>query len=79
MEGVNLEKGLHEIRYKLASLPIQPGAYIWRVGLYDSGNRVDDWECLPQMHVVTVPFTQTRDDIAGVLNIASECDFKAIE
>jgi lipopolysaccharide transport system ATP-binding protein len=77
MEGVKIEKGMHEIRYTLASLPIQPGAYIWRIGIYDSGNRVDDWECLPQLQVVTVPFTQTRDDIAGFLNIPSKFDVKS--
>jgi len=79
MEGVIIEAGMHELRYTLSSLPLQPGAYIWRIGIYDSTERVDDWECLPQMQVVTTPFAQTRDDIAGVLNIPSEFDVKLIE
>ncbi len=79
MEGVVFEKGMHEIRYTLASLPLQPGAYIWRIGIYDSSERVDDWECMPQMQVVTVPFTPTRDDVAGVLNIPSGVELKRIE
>jgi ABC-type glutathione transport system ATPase component len=79
MEGVIFEKGMHEIRYTLASLPLQPGPYVWRVGIYDSSERVDDWECMPQMQVVTVPFTPTRDDVAGVLNIPSQVELKRIE
>jgi lipopolysaccharide transport system ATP-binding protein len=74
MEGLNLKPGLHEIRYTLASLPLRPGAYTWRVGVYDSGVRVDDWDGLPQMQVVTIPFAQTRDDIAGFLNVPSELE-----
>jgi lipopolysaccharide transport system ATP-binding protein len=79
MEGMTIETGMHEIRYTLSSLPIQPGAYVWRIGLYDSGDRIDDWECLPQLQVVTVPFAQTRDEIAGFLNIPSEFDVRTIE
>ena len=79
MDGLTIGRGVHEIRYTLSSLPLQPGVYTWRVGIYDSGERVDDWECFPQMQVVTVPFTQTRDDVAGILNIPSEFEVKRIE
>lgn len=78
MEGVVFEPGMHELSYSLAGLPLQPGAYIWRIGIYDTGERVDDWECLPQMQVVTIPFAQTRDDVAGVLNVRSEFGVKVI-
>lgn len=74
MEGLSLEPGLYELRYTLETLPLWPGVYSWRMGIYDSGERVDDWECLPHMQVVTTPFTQTRDDIAGVLNIPSSLE-----
>lgn len=79
MEGMTLEPGLYEVRYTLASLPLWPGVYSWRVGLYDSGERVDDWECLPPMQVLTVPFAQTRDDIAGFLNVPSKLEIVASE
>jgi lipopolysaccharide transport system ATP-binding protein len=79
MEGMTLEPGLHEVRYTLSSLPLWPGVYSWRVGLYDSGERVDDWECLPQMQVVTVPFAQTRDEIAGFLNVPSKLEIVGSE
>jgi homopolymeric O-antigen transport system ATP-binding protein len=79
MEGFTIGCGVHAIRYTLSSLPIQPGAYAWRIVLYDSGERIDDWECLPPLQVVTVPLVETRDHISGVLNIPSGFDVKRIE
>ena len=78
-EGATLAPGLYEVRYTIASLPLWPGVYSWRIGLYDSGERVDDWECLPQMQVLTLPLAQTRDDIAGFLNVPSELEIVASE
>lgn len=72
IDGVNLEKGLYEFTYTLPSLPLRPGVYSWRAAIYDAGEPVDDWECAPQMHVVTVPVTHYRDEYAGFLNIPSK-------
>jgi lipopolysaccharide transport system ATP-binding protein len=78
-EGFSIGRGVHELRYTLSSLPILPGVYTWRVGIYDSGERIDDWECIPQMQVTTVPLNQTRDEIAGILNIPSDMRVRQIE
>ena len=43
--------------------------------LSDAGVRIDDWECVPQMQVVTRPVTHYRDDAAGFLNILSKLTF----
>ena len=74
VEGVTLEPGLHEFCYTLPSLPLKPGAYSWRVNLDDAGVLIDDWECVPQMLVVTVPTTHFRDEAAGFLNIPSKLE-----
>ncbi|HKM65910.1 MAG TPA: ABC transporter ATP-binding protein [Candidatus Acidoferrum sp.] len=74
LDGVTLEPGLHEFCYTLPMLPLRPGVYSWRVALYDAGVRIDDWECVPQMHVVTVPITHYRDESAGFLNIPSKLE-----
>ena len=74
LEGLFLEPGLYEFRYTLPSLPLRPGVYTWRIGIYDSNERVDDWECHPRMQVATPPQTQTRDEIAGCLNIPATLD-----
>jgi ABC-type polysaccharide/polyol phosphate transport system ATPase subunit len=74
VDGVTLDPGHHEFRYTLPSLPLRPGVYSWRVELYDAGVRIDDWECVPNMHVVTVPITHFRDEAAGFLNIPSKLE-----
>jgi len=71
-DGVSLEPGLHEFVYTLPTLPLRPGAYSWRVALYESAERIDDWECVPQMQVATIPVTHYRDEAAGILNIPSK-------
>jgi lipopolysaccharide transport system ATP-binding protein len=74
LDGVTLEPGLHEFRYTLPTLPLRPGVYSWRVALYDAGVRIDDWECVPNMQVATIPITHYRDESAGFLNIPSKLD-----
>lgn len=74
VDGVTLQPGLHEFRYTLPTLPLRPGVYSWRVAVYDAGVRVDDWECVPNMHVVTIPITHYRDESAGFLNIPSKLE-----
>lgn len=74
LDGVTLDPGLHEFCYTLPALPLRPGVYAWRVAIYDAGVRIDDWECVPQMHVVTVPVTHYRDESAGFLNIPSKLE-----
>jgi ABC-type polysaccharide/polyol phosphate transport system ATPase subunit len=74
VEGVTLEPGLHEFCYTLPTLPLRPGVYSWRVAIYDAGVRIDDWECVPPMHVVTVPITHYLDESAGFLNIPSKLE-----
>jgi len=71
-DGVSLEPGLHEFVYTLPALPLRPGAYSWRVSLHEWGERIDDWECVPQMQVATLPVTHYRDEAAGFLNIPSK-------
>jgi len=74
LDGLSLDPGLYEFCYTLASLPVRPGVYSWRAAIYDAGERVDDWECLPQMQVTTLPVTNCRDEADGILNIPSKLD-----
>jgi lipopolysaccharide transport system ATP-binding protein len=71
-DAVTLEPGFYEMRHTIPSLPLRPGVYTWRIGLYEGGVALDDWECVPQMHVTTLPVSHSRDDSAGVLNIPSK-------
>lgn len=73
-DSVKLEPGIHEVRHTIPMLPLRPGVYTWRVSLFDGGVPIEDWECVPQMHVVTLPVSHSRDDSAGFLNIPSKVE-----
>jgi len=67
----NLEFGVgnHHLCYTFPMLPLRPGPYTWLVSLYDQHGRVDAWDCVPQMTVVTDPIAHPFDECAGFLNI----------
>jgi ABC-type polysaccharide/polyol phosphate transport system ATPase subunit len=67
--NLELEPGCYGFDYELPSLPLRPGAYQWRVSLYDETGLVDVWECVPDLLVATEPVTHPRDEWSGILNI----------
>jgi lipopolysaccharide transport system ATP-binding protein len=69
--GLNLEVGCHELTHELSELPLKPGAYSWRVTLWDEIELVDSWEAVPDLLVGTQPLTHWLDEWAGILNIPS--------
>ncbi|HTZ32743.1 MAG TPA: polysaccharide ABC transporter ATP-binding protein [Methylomirabilota bacterium] len=79
VDGVSFEPGLYELRHTFPSLPLRPGLYSWRAVVYEAGEPVDDWECLPQLQVATVPVTHYRDESAGFLNIPSTLDIRPVD
>jgi lipopolysaccharide transport system ATP-binding protein len=70
-DDVKLEVGEHEFRYTFPMLPIRPGPYSWQVSLYDEGEQLDAWDCVPEMIVATEGHQHTDDEWNGVLNIPS--------
>jgi lipopolysaccharide transport system ATP-binding protein len=69
--GLNLDVGCHELTHELSELPLKPGAYSWRVTLWDENELVDSWEAVPDLLVGTQPLTHWLDEWAGILNIPS--------
>jgi lipopolysaccharide transport system ATP-binding protein len=69
VNNVSLQPGRYGFTYAIPGLPLLPGAYHWRVSLYNEVGLLDSWDCLPQMLVVTEPVTHSRDEWAGLLNI----------
>ena len=69
--GFALEPGNHEFVHELPELPLKPGAYSWRVTLWDDGQLVDCWDAAPDLLVGTQPMTHWLDEWAGILNIPS--------
>jgi lipopolysaccharide transport system ATP-binding protein len=71
VSGLQLSPGRQVFTHRLPTLPLRPGAYSWRVNLYDENGLIDDWECLPELVVATKPVTHSKDEWAGLLNMAS--------
>jgi lipopolysaccharide transport system ATP-binding protein len=78
-DALNLRPGLHDLCYSFPYLPLRPGAYSWRVSLYDGGELVDAWDCLPEMIVATEPVGHPRDEWAGLVNVPMELNVTSKE
>jgi hypothetical protein len=76
-DGVKLEPGLREFRYTFPTLPLRPGSYCWQVSLWENGQVIDLWDCLPEMIIATEVHQHARDEWNGILNIP--CQFVAGE
>jgi len=72
VRNLELPPGTHTFVHELPSLPLRPGPYVWRVSLFDEHGLLDDWQCVPEMLVVTEPVTHPSDEWAGLLNIPEE-------
>ena len=72
LDQVNLGKGTHEFRYTFPTLPLRPGSYSWQVSLWENGEVVDLWDCMPDMIIATEVHQHPRDEWNGVLNVP--CD-----
>jgi lipopolysaccharide transport system ATP-binding protein len=68
-DSMKLQPGNYDFCYGFPYLPLRPGSYSWRVSLYDAGELIDAWDCLPRMIVATAPLAHPTDEWAGVLNL----------
>jgi lipopolysaccharide transport system ATP-binding protein len=64
-----LNTGEHRFRYYFPMLPLRPGPYAWLVTLYDDGELIDSWDCVPEMIVTTELYQFPQDEWVGILNI----------
>jgi ABC-type polysaccharide/polyol phosphate transport system ATPase subunit len=72
IEPVQLEPGFHQFRYAFPSLPLRPGPYSWQVSLWENGEVVDLWDCVPDMVIATEVHQHPRDEWNGILNVPCE-------
>lgn len=79
MDELRLGPGLHRISYTFPYLPLRPGPYFWQVSLWQDGECLDAWDCLPQMVVAAPNFQHPRDEWSGVLNIPSQVRVNRME
>jgi len=76
-DNIRLGPGDHEFSHTFVMLPVRPGAYSWFVSLYDDGQEVDSWECIPEMSVATDAYQHPSDQWCGVLNLPNEFAIQA--
>jgi ABC-type polysaccharide/polyol phosphate transport system ATPase subunit len=69
VDNLRLPEGTHDFIHCLAGLPLRPGAYRWRLALFDDAKLLDSWEGVPEMLILTPPMGHPRDEWAGFLNI----------
>jgi homopolymeric O-antigen transport system ATP-binding protein len=67
--NLEIPPGTAEFRCTLPSLPVRPGPYAWVVTLWEQGDLLDWWDCVPEMNVALEPLTHQFDEWAGLLNI----------
>jgi lipopolysaccharide transport system ATP-binding protein len=70
--NLNIEPGIHDFVHSIGPLPLKPGNYSWRVTLFDEYERLDIWDCIPELIIGTKPQSHPFDQWAGYLNIPSE-------
>jgi len=73
-DNLNLDPGRHVLSYRISSLPVKPGMYSWMVSLWENGEQIDLWTCVPELLVATPPVGHPRDEWAGFLNIPYKLD-----
>jgi lipopolysaccharide transport system ATP-binding protein len=73
VNGLDLKPGVCDFQYSLSSLPLKPGPYRLQVSLFNDGELVDSWHCVPDLIIGTEPLTHPLDDWQGVLN--QPCEF----
>jgi lipopolysaccharide transport system ATP-binding protein len=71
-QALELDVGERELCHTFPILPLRPGSYTWLVALYDEGELMDIWDCLPHMIVATESFQHPQDEWSGILNIPVE-------
>jgi lipopolysaccharide transport system ATP-binding protein len=69
IENLELEPGRHELAHSFPMLPLRPGMYSWLVSLWEDGEKLDEWDCTPDMLVETEVNQHPRDELNGILNM----------
>lgn len=73
-----LEPGTFEFRHRLPTLPLKPGVYRWKAGVYDGHRWTDPWWAVPELVVGTKPLTNTADEFQGILNLPCEMEVREL-
>ena len=79
VDNLEFSPGEFQLEYELPTLPLRPGSYRWLATLYEAGETLDYWNCVPEMLVATTPATHPCDEWTGILNIPYEFAVNEVE
>jgi hypothetical protein len=68
-QNLSLKPSIHVFSHTFPSLPLRPGAYQWQVSLWDNGEMLDLWDCVPDMIIATESHQHSMDQWNGILNL----------
>lgn len=71
-DDIYLKPGIYLFTYRFPMIPLRPGVYVWVVSLYEDGELLDAWDCLPEMNIATKIYQHSKDEWSGILNVPSE-------
>src|SRR5713101_394505 len=71
-QNLTLAPGAHVFSHSFPTLPLSPGSYQWQVSLWEEGEIVDLFDCLPEMTIPTEVHQHYMDEWNGVLNLVTE-------
>jgi hypothetical protein len=78
-QSLALGAGVHIFSHTFPSLPLRPGAYQWQVSLWDNGEMLDIWDCIPDMTIGAETHQHYMDEWNGILNLPSRFHSQAGE
>jgi lipopolysaccharide transport system ATP-binding protein len=78
-QNLMLNAGVHVFSHRFPSLPLRPGAYQWQVSLWDNGEMLDLWDCVPDLTIATEIHQHYMDEWNGLLNLPATFALKPQE
>ena len=73
------QPGVYVLSYTFPILPLRPAPYQWQVTIWDQGEMLDHWDCLPELNVATEIHQHHMDQWNGILNLPADFDSEALK
>jgi hypothetical protein len=73
------QPGTYVLSFTFPILPLRPAPYQWQVTIWDQGEMLDEWDCLPELNVATEIHQHHMDQWNGILNLPAYFDSEALK
>ncbi len=79
VRNLAFQPGIHILSYTFPILPLRPAPYQWQVTIWEQGEMLDLWDCLPELNVATEIHQHHMDQWNGILNLPADFDSEAFK